>query len=83
MAEDFALKGFTKKGLFASNPLPESSYTPFHIILETAIGNGKVLQDLDLESHSTGVDHSQKVKATSVECDYGSRDCVNHRFSWS
>ena len=47
------------------------------IILETAVQGAKVIQDLELESFPIGVEHSQKVKATPIETDYGSRDCVN------
>jgi len=45
--------------------------------LETAVQDDKVMQDLDSESLAMGVDHSQKVKATPIASDYGSKDCVN------
>jgi FkbM family methyltransferase len=47
------------------------------IILETAVQDNKVMQDFELESLSMRVDHSQKVKATPIESDYSSKDCVN------
>ena len=63
--------------------VPHSSY-PYEIEigeellnLETAVQDDKVMQDFDSESLSIGVEHSQKVKATSVGNDYGSKDCVN------
>ena len=45
--------------------------------LETAVQDNKVMQDFELESFSMGADHSLKVKAASIERDYGSKDCVN------
>ena len=45
--------------------------------LKTAVQGDKVMQDLESESFAMGVDHSQKVKATPIANDYGSRDCVN------
>ena len=45
--------------------------------LETAVQDGKVMQDFELESLTTGGDHSQMVKAPPVVNDYGSKDCVN------
>ncbi len=45
-------------------------------ILETAVRNDKVMQDFELESLPIGGDHSQKVKATPIGSDYGSKDCV-------
>ena len=45
--------------------------------LETAVQDGKVMQDFELESLITGGEHSQKVKAPPVISDYGSKDCVN------
>jgi len=47
------------------------------IILETAIQGDKVMQDFESGSFAMGVDHSQKVKATPIANDYGSKDCVN------
>ena len=35
------------------------------------------MQDFESESFSIGVSHSQKVKVTPIESDYGSKDCVN------
>lgn len=45
--------------------------------LEKAVQDDKVMKDFELESLSMGVDHSQKVKATPIESDYSSKDCVN------
>lgn len=45
--------------------------------LETAVREGKVMQDFDSELFPLGVDHSQKVKATPNENDSGSKDGVN------
>jgi len=45
--------------------------------LETAIQGDKVMQDFESGSFAMGVDHSQKVKATPIANDYGSKDCVN------
>jgi hypothetical protein len=57
-------------------PLPPAEMdTNFN--LETAVQDDKVMQDFELESLSMGVDHSQKVKATPIESDYSSKDCVN------
>ncbi len=47
------------------------------IILETAIEDGKVMQDFDLESLPTEGEHSQMVKDPSVGKDSGSKDCIN------
>jgi len=47
------------------------------IILETVVESDKVMQDFESESIAMGVDHSQKVKATPITIDYGSKDCVN------
>jgi len=35
------------------------------------------MQDFESGSFAMGVDHSQKVKATPIANDYGSKDCVN------
>ena len=45
-------------------------------ILETAVGPGKKVQDFESESLMIGVEHSQKVKATPIISDYGSKDCA-------
>ncbi len=45
--------------------------------LETAIRDGKVVQDFDAESHRAGDTHSQMVKGSPALCDYGSKDCIN------
>ena len=45
--------------------------------LETAVQDGKVMQDFELESLITGGEHSQKVKVPPVISDYGSKGCVN------
>ncbi len=47
------------------------------INLETAIRDGKVVQDFDAESHRAGDTHSQMVKGSPALCDYGSKDCIN------
>ena len=47
------------------------------MILETAIRDGKVVQDFDAESHRAGDTHSQMVKGSPALCDYGSKDCIN------
>ncbi len=47
-----------------------------HIILETAVRDGKLMQDLELESLCNGVGHSQMVKDHPIANDSGSRDCV-------
>jgi len=49
----------------------------FRLNLETAIQGDKVMQDFESGSFAMGVDHSQKVKATPIANDYGSKDCVN------
>jgi hypothetical protein len=49
----------------------------FWLNRETAVQEGKVMQDFELESLKTGGDHSPKVKAPTVLSDYGSKDCVN------
>ena len=46
------------------------------IILERAVQDNKVMQDIELETLPTGADHSQMVKAAPVGSDYGSKDCV-------
>ncbi len=46
------------------------------IILETAVRDGKLMQDLELESLCNGVGHSQMVKDHPIANDSGSRDCV-------
>ncbi len=48
----------------------------FSIILETAVRDGKLMQDLELESFCNGVGHSQMVKDHPIANDSGSRDCV-------
>ena len=63
-----------------SNPTPRIEVRRsdiIQIILETAVQEGKVMQNFELESLLTGGEHSQKVKAPPVESDYGSKDCVN------
>ena len=45
--------------------------------LETAVRDGKVMQDFDSESFPTGGSHSQMVKGPPVGNDSGSKDCVN------
>lgn len=47
------------------------------MILETAIRDGEVMQDFDLESLPIGGAHSQTVKGPPIGKDYGSKDCVN------
>ncbi len=46
------------------------------MILETAVRDGKLMQDLELESLCNGVGHSQMVKDHPIANDSGSRDCV-------
>ncbi len=46
------------------------------MILETAVRDGKLMQDLELESLCNGVGHSQMVKDHPIANDFGSRDCV-------
>jgi len=45
--------------------------------LETAVQDGKVMQDFELEPRPAGGDHSQKVKAPPAGSGYGSKDCIN------
>ena len=45
--------------------------------LETAVRDGKVMQDFDSESFPTGGSHSQMVKGPPVGSDSGSKGCVN------
>jgi hypothetical protein len=47
------------------------------MILETAVQDDKVMEDFELESLLMGGDHSQKVKASPIRSNYGSKDCVN------
>jgi len=47
------------------------------IILETAVQDDKVMQDFELESLTSGGEHSQKVKAPPLVSDSSSKDCVN------
>jgi len=56
-----------------ANPIGDK-YT--RIILETAVRDGKLMQDLELESLCNGVGHSQMVKDHPIANDSGSRDCV-------
>ncbi len=44
--------------------------------LETAVRDGKLMQDLELESLCNGVGHSQRVLDHPTANDSGSRDCV-------
>ena len=44
--------------------------------LETAVGPSQKVQDFESESLAIGVEHSQKVKATPIASDYGSKDCA-------
>ena len=44
--------------------------------LETAVGPRQKVQDFESESLTLGVEHSQKVKATPIVSDYGSKDCA-------
>ncbi len=46
------------------------------IILETAVRDAKLAQDLELESLCSGAGHSQVVKDRPTANDSGSRDCV-------
>jgi len=46
------------------------------LILETAVRDGKLMQDLELESLCNGVGHSQRVLDHPIANDSGSRDCV-------
>ncbi len=48
----------------------------FWIILDPAVRDGKLMQDLELESLCNGVGHSQMVKDHPIANDSGSRDCV-------
>ena len=45
--------------------------------LETAVRDGKVMQDFESELLTTGGTHSQMVKGPPVVNDSGSKDCVN------
>ena len=45
--------------------------------LETAVRDGKVMQDFDSELLPMGAEHSQKVKAAPIGSDSDSKDCVN------
>jgi len=45
-------------------------------ILDPAVRDGKLMQDLELESLCNGVGHSQMVKDHPIANDSGSRDCV-------
>ncbi len=50
---------------------------PFRrLTLETAVRDGKLMQDLELESLCNGVGHSQRVLDHPIANDSGSRDCV-------
>ncbi len=51
--------------------------TLFLIILDPAVRDGKLMQDLELESLCNGVGHSQMVKDHPIANDSGSRGCVN------
>ncbi len=51
-------------------------YAAFAFNLETAVRDGKLMQDLELESLCNGVGHSQMVKDHPIANDSGSRDCV-------
>ena len=44
---------------------------------DSAVQDAKAMQDFESESLLMGVEHSQKVKATPIESDYGSKDCVD------
>ena len=46
------------------------------IILETAVGLSKEMQDFESESVAEGTDHSQMVKAVLEQSDCGSKGCV-------
>src|SRR3989337_3709609 len=46
------------------------------MILKTAVGPCKKVQDFDPEPLDTGVEHSQKVKATPASRGSGSKDCA-------
>ncbi len=46
------------------------------MILDPAVRDGKLMQDLELESLCNGVGHSQMVKDHPIANDSGSRDCV-------
>ena len=46
------------------------------LILESAVGPSKKVQDFESESLAMGVDHSLTVKATPIASDYGSKDCA-------
>jgi len=50
---------------------------PLSLNLETAVQDGEVMQDFELEPLTAGGDHSQKVKALPAVSGYGSEDCVN------
>lgn len=45
--------------------------------LETAVRDGEVMEDFDLESFPIGGEHSQTVKGPPIGKDSGSKDCVN------
>ena len=47
------------------------------MILETAVRDGKVMQDFDSELLPIGGSHSQMVKGPPIGNDSGSKDCVN------
>ena len=56
---------------------PFSMEFSFCLNLEKVVQGNKVMQNFELESFSMGVDHSLMVKATPIESDYSSEDCVN------
>jgi SAM-dependent methyltransferase len=66
---DFAGVTTREKDLYSN---PESAIIP-----ETAVQDGELMQDFELESLGMESDHSQKVKAPPIPSDYGSKDCVN------
>ena len=47
------------------------------LILETAVRDGKVMQDFDSESFKSSDSHSRLVKGSLLLSDSGSKDCVN------
>jgi len=59
-----------------TNSLPFTFYDVF-FNLKTAVQGDKVMQNFESESFAMGGDHSQKVKATPIANDYGSKGCVN------
>lgn len=68
-----------KRQLIQSLPTKDNDFKGGRpkIILETEVQSNKVMQDLELKSFAMEADHSQEVKAASIESDYRSKDGVN------